>query len=531
MLAVSAIVLVIACVNAANLLLARGSARQHEIAIRVAIGANRRRIVRQLLTESLLLAMAAAVVAVPLVWWAVRVASGYLAVPMPLDLTVLAVTVVIAGASAVACGLSPAFRVTAHAPAATFSPAQATGATRAQTRGRRAILVVQVALSLGLLAGGVQLVTALSALNRSSGTPPDRLLIASFDLKQLNFREADAEAFYAELLDRVSRLPGVQAAGLAPARAVWTFHRGKGRDNSVVVWRPADAPREGTVPLGGYAAGHLIEALGLQVLQGRSFTDEDRRARSPQVAVVNRPFADQILEGQALGATLRVAARGQRYTAATEVRVVGVIEGVQEAAYVRNPPYSVATIYLPAPLEPAYALALYLRAHESAAVAPLIRDVVRQVDPRVPILQLESLAQADERIFLAQNTLARATAILGLIALFLATWGLYGVMSYMVTLRSREIAVRLALGARPKTMLRMMLTEAMTTAVLGAIIGVAAAIAVGRVIQSEVHAPGGVNPAAIAWPAAVLIAVMLAASAIPAARAGRVNLLQLLKEN
>jgi predicted permease len=528
---VSGIVLFIACVNAANLLLARGSARQHEIAIRVAIGANRGRIVRQLLTESLLLAMAAAVIATPLAWWAVRIASAYLAMPMPLDLTVLAVTVIVAGASALASGLSPAFRVTPHAPATTFSPTQATGATRAQTRGRRAILVIQVALSLGLLAGGVQLVTALEGLDRSSGTPPDKLLIASFDLKQLNFREADAEAFYAELLARVSRLPGVQAAGLAPTRAVWTFDRGKGRDNSVVVWRPADTPREGIVPLGGYAAGHLVEALGLQVLEGRSFTDDERRARRPQVAVVNRPFADRIREGQALGATLRVAARGQRYAAATEVRIVGVIEAAEEPSYVRNPPYAVPTIYLPAPLEPAYALALYVRAHESGAVAPLIREVVRQIDSRVPLLQLESLAQANERLLLAENTLARATTVLGLIALLLATWGLYGVVSYVVALRSREIAVRLALGARPKTMLRMVLSEAMTTAALGATVGGAAAIAIGRFIQAEVHAPGGVSTAAIAWPAAVLIVVMLAASAIPAARAGRVNLLQVLKEN
>jgi ABC-type lipoprotein release transport system permease subunit len=191
----------------------------------------------------------------------------------------------------------------------------------------------------------------------------------------------------------------------------------------------------------------------------------------------------------------------------------------------------VPTIYLPAPLEPAYALALYVRAQESAAVAPLIRDAVRQIDARVPILQLESLAQANERLLVAENTLARATAILGLIALFLATWGLYGVMSYIVSLRSREIAVRLALGARPKTMLRMVLSQAMTTAVVGTIIGGTVAIGVGRFIESEVHAPGGMYPAAIAWPAALLIVVMLAASAIPAARAGRVNLLQLLKEN
>jgi putative ABC transport system permease protein len=531
-LGVGVIVLVIACVNAANLLLARGSARQHEIAIRLAIGANRHRIVRQLLTETLLLAMAAAAAAVPLVWWAVRVATGYLAVPMPLDVTVLATTVFVAGASAGGCGLWPAFRVTADAPAATFSPAQATGATRAQTRGRRAILVVQVALSLGLLGGGVQLVAALKGLDRSSGTPPERLLIASFDLKQLNFRDAEADAFYAAVLNRVSLLPGVQAAGLAPVRAVWTFNRGKGRDNSVDAWRPADGPRNGFVPVGGYAAGHLIEALGLQILQGRTFTDDDRRAHLPRVAVVNRPFAERVLGGQALGTTVRVAPRGQPYTAATEVRVVGVIEATQEPSYAREPPYAVESIFLPAPLEPAFALALYVRARDSAAaIAPAVRDIVRQVDARVPILHLESLAQANERLLVSENTLARATAILGLIALFLATWGLYGVLSYVVTLRSREIAVRLALGARPQAMLRMVLSEAMTTAVVGTIIGGAGAIAVGRVIQSEVHAPGGVNPAAVAWPAALLIAVMLLASAIPAVRAARVNLLQLLKEN
>jgi ABC-type lipoprotein release transport system permease subunit len=214
------------------------------------------------------------------------------------------------------------------------------------------------------------------------------------------------------------------------------------------------------------------------------------------------------------------------------VRIVGVIEATQEPSYARAPPYAVESIYLPAPLEPAFELALYVRARDSAAaIAPSVRDIVRQVDARVPILQLESLAQANERLLVSENTLARATAILGLIALFLATWGLYGVLSYIVTLRSREIAVRLALGARPRAMLRMVLSQAMTTALVGTIIGGAGAIAVGRVIQSEVHAPGGVNPAAIAWPAALLIAVMLLASAIPAVRAARVNLLQLLKEN
>jgi ABC-type antimicrobial peptide transport system permease subunit len=157
--------------------------------------------------------------------------------------------------------------------------------------------------------------------------------------------------------------------------------------------------------------------------------------------------------------------------------------------------------------------------------------VVRQIDPRVPILDAVSLAQANERWILPQNLLARAAALLGLIALVLAAWGLYAVVSYVVTLRSREIAVRLALGAKPRRMLTMVLAQAMTMAVTGGIVGGAASVAIWRIIRSEVHVAHGIGVAALSASGIVLALAMLVAALVPAVHASRVDPMSLLKEN
>jgi predicted permease len=529
-LAVPILVLTIACVNAANLLLARGSTRGHEIAVRLAIGASRGRIVRQLLTESLLLALAATILAFPLVWWGLQVAERYVALPMPLDATVVSLALAAALASALGCGLAPAFRITARQPATAFSPFRNSDRP-VQTRSRRVLVVVQVALSLGLLATGLQLVAALKGTARTVGTPPDRLLMVSFDLRQLDFQAPEADAFYAQLLERVSQLPQIEAAGIAPPRAVWTLRRGVQLDNSVVIWRPTDPPRRGRVILGGAADGAFFEALGLRVLQGRTFTSDDRRERLPQAAVVNRPFADELLGGQALGQVLRVVARDQRAGDAVEVRVVGVIEPASEPSYTRNG-RPVPAIYLPRPLRHDAALTLYARARASADVLkPIVQQVVRGIDPRVPLLDVESLAELNERMLSPVDTFADAAALLGLEALVLAAWGLFAVVSYTVSLRSREIAVRLALGARPRAMLTMVLRQAMTLALIGAAIGGAAGLVVGTFIQDDVRPPAGTGPAALLASTALLLGAMVTAALVPAIHAARVDPMSLLKEN
>jgi predicted permease len=521
------LVLVIACVNAANLMLARGSQRAREMAIRLAIGASRGRVIRQLLFESLLLALAATVLAVPLASWALDVAGSPHGLPMPLDGTVLALAVLTAAGTAVAAGLVPAFRATAVQPAAALGPAAGGGATSRQARARRALVVAQVALSIGLLATAWQLVATLRAAGGSAGTPADRLLIARFDLAPLALPDAGAEVFYHRLLEGARRLPGSGGAGLARHTAVWTFGQGMG-PASLVVWQQDDGPQEGRMFGGGYAAGELFEAVGLRVLHGRAFTEGERHGR-PRVAVVNEALADR-LDRPALGQILRVAPREQELTSAIHVQVVGVVESALEPRHgIDDGP--APKVYLPSPTGPEPALALYVRSHTTAAaLAQPVRDLVQQIDARVPILEIGSLDEINERSLAPQLWLARGAAILGVIGLLLATAGLYGVASYVVSMRAREIAIRMAIGARPGRVLAMVLGQSMRLALIGLVAGGLAAFIASRVIQAEFHGLQGMDVTAFGGSAALFTVAMLLASGLPALRAARVDPVANLKD-
>ena len=280
------LVLVIACVNAANLMLARGSQRQREIATRLAIGASRRRIVRQLLIESGLLAVTATMIAVPVAWWSLQLASTPLNEPIPLDPLVLALTILTAAVTTVAFGLVPAIRLSAGQPSIALGPAIGrSDANPQQARMRRILVTAQVALSLGLLATAWQLIATVRLQAVSAGTPGDQLLVARFDLQPLNLGPGQTDAFYRELLAGAARLPNTEAAGLARHASVWTFGQAT-TQASVEVWRPSDGPGDGHLTIGGYAAGDLFEAVGLRLLSGRRFVEADRLSR-PRVAIVN----------------------------------------------------------------------------------------------------------------------------------------------------------------------------------------------------------------------------------------------------
>ncbi len=522
------LVLVIACVNAANLMLARGSQRQREMAIRLAIGAARGRIVRQLLIESALLALVATAIAVPMAWWGMQLASHPLNQPIPFDPLVLILTIVTAAGTTLAFGLLPAMRVSAQRPSSTLGPVGARNdAAPRQSRMRRALVVAQVALSLALLATAWQLVATVRAQAVSGGTPADRLLIARFDLAPFALPPAEAENLYRDLAAGAARLPGVEAVGLARHASVWTFGQGSAA-GSIVVWQPTDAAEDGRVTSGGYAGGDLFDAVGLRVISGRGFTDADRLSR-PQVAVVNQSFADT-MQAPAVGSLLRVAPRNQGLDTALDVRIVGVIEAAVEPRLMADGPPP-PKVYVPSPLQTEPALALYIRTRGAASsVAQPFRELVSQLAPRVPIVELGSLEEFNERSYGQQLWLARAAAFLGVIGLLLATAGLYAVSSYVVAMRSREIAIRMAIGARPQAILGMMLGQSMRIAMIGLVIGAAAAAAVSRIIQSEYHGIVGIDPAAFGGAMAVFVGAMLLASALPALRASRVDPVVNLKD-
>ena len=521
-------VLAIACVNAANLMLARGSQRRREFAIRLAIGAGRARLVRQLLIESALLALAAMAAGVPIAWWGLQLAGTPLGTPMPLDSTVLTLTVLAGAATTMAFGLAPALRASAQRPAGTLGPAAArSDAAPEQSRTRRALVIAQVALSLGLLATGSQLVSTVRADAVAAGTAPDRLLIARFDLEPLRLRAGESEVFYRDLLAAAARLPDVEAVGLARHTSVWTFGQGAA-PASLTVWRPADGRADGHVTVGGFAAGNLFEAVGLRILEGRGFTDADRSPR-PQVAIVNETAA-RSLNGPAVGSLLRVAGRGSDLDAATEVRIVGVVEGAVEPRQQQDATPA-PRIYLPSPIEPEPALALYVRTRRDArTMAGSVRELVSRIGPQVPIQELGTLAEINERSFATQLWLARAAAALGAIALMLATAGLYGVSSYVVAMRSRELAIRMAIGAAPRTILAMVLRQSMRIAAIGLVTGGIAAIAASRWIQSEYHGIHNIDAGALGGTVALFLAAMLLAGAIPAARASRLDPIETLRD-
>ena len=527
LLPVPLLVLAIACLNAANLMLARGSARQREIAICLALGAGRGRIVRQLLVESAVLAAISMGLAISLAAWALDFARTPLHVPVPIDRNVLTAAIAVVALTTVAFGLAPALRATRAGASYALAPAAAqTGVTPRQGRARRTLLVVQVALSVGLLATGWQLVATVMAQVGSSGATPDRLLLAKFDLQPLGLPPPEIQAFYARLMDEASRLPDVEAVGLARHTAVWTFGRGKG-PASVATWTTGRPMDDGQVHVGGYVAGRLFEAVGLRVLQGRTFDEADHRT-PPRVAVVDQVLATRL--GPALGRTIRVAPSNRAGGPSQEVEIVGIIEPVLEPRS-SDDGEPLPRIYIPAPVSPEPALTLYVRSRAAAAgLAAPLEQLVADIDPRVPVLEIGSLADLNERSIGPQLWLARAAAMLGAIGLALAAAGLYGVASFIVALRAREIAIRMAIGAGPRRVLAMMLVQSLRVAGLGLVIGGGIAVAVSRLIRSQFHGVQGVDAVAFAGSAILFTAAMLLASAIPALRASRVDPVATLKQ-
>jgi predicted permease len=485
-LIVPLLVLIIAWMNVASLIVARAAGRWREVAIRVALGASRGRIVRLFALECVCLCIVALLLALPVVQWGLLRITELISVPVPLGYGAFAFVLACSIAGSLLVSLIPNLRRLTVPTGSDLGASQGMRGSFRESGLRRWLVCGQVALSLALMAAGVQLTSAFDSVQRSGGTRPDHLLMAHFDLRQTGAAHR-ADEFYRQLSAAVSRHPQAVAAGFAPPRAFWTFGRGHQLDNSVAVWLPGDAAKDPRIILGGWTGGDALRAAGLRLLDGRSFTNEETATGLPRVAIVSQSFVEQLVPSGAIGQTVRVAARRQGFAKGRDLQIVGVVAPAVEPTFTvaRQP---VPAIYLPGPLEPSPSMTVYVKTADSAAgMKQSLAALARSVDPTVPVLELETLEEKNERV-MPEVALARLASYVGTGGLLLAAWGLYALMSYAVAVRSNELGLRVALGAGRQTIVMLIVKEAALLVLIGGVLGMIGSDISVRIVRAEIHA-------------------------------------------
>jgi predicted permease len=517
------LVLVICCVNVANLLLARGSARLRDVAIRVSLGASRARLVRQLMTESLVLAVLGCAGAVLVTYAATRLLAqwrppGDVTLDANVDWRVAAFALVAAIASAANFGLAPALNVTRLGAAAALKDGALAVASKRRVGLRGALIVAQVSISLVLLVGaGLFLRSLQQAATIDRGFDADDVAVASFDLRRQGYSEPRARAFYAELTERVAGLPGVTAVTLAQKIPL----SGDGGRRRAVVEGYEPGLGEDMEFNNNVVGPQYFEVMGVPLVSGRGFTTADREG-APQVAVVNEAFAARYWPGEnPLGK--RLTAFGQ----ATNVEVVGVARDGKYQTLTEAPlPY----VYRPF-LQQYEEMILHARvARDPEGFLPALRGELRAIDSQLPLLRLASMRAETAFATFPQRVAATLLGACAALALLLAAVGLYGVVAYAVSRRTREIGIRMALGASRSAVVSMVLTGSAKVVALGLAIGLVLAFVAGRAIESFLGDVSGADPIALVFAPLVMIACAFVASWLPARRAANVDPLKALRE-
>ena len=517
---VVAAVLLIACANLANLLLARAALRRPEIGARLALGAGRGRLVRQLLTEAVLLAVLGGAAGTLFAAWGktalVGLAAGdsrfMLDIDSGLDLRVLAFTLAISLATGILFGLAPAWRTTSLDLATTLRQGRRTTATG--SRLRNTLVALQVALSVLLLAGaGLFLRTLYNLEGVRLGFNQEKLLVFTLQPRQAGYKDERLLDLYRRLFARLDALPGVRAAtsGCIPLIADYTW------DTSVLLpgETPKTAPRHPTNLQA--VRENFFEALEIPRILGRGFTAQDD-ARAPRVAIVNHAFARSYFPGRnPLGQRVRVS------DDAPELEIVGV---VGDTKYDSQRKAIEPLLFKPWQQESEMIgeMRFALRtAGEPVALAETVRRVVRELDPSLPVTEVGSQEARSEANLSRERLYAHLLTFFGAVAVCLAAVGLSGVLGYSVAQRTNEIGIRMALGARRPQVVRMIVLQGLRPTVAGLILGLAGALAAGRLVASLVYGVGTSDPATLAAAAALLLAAAAGAAFLPARRAARLD--------
>ena len=522
------LVLLIACSNVANLLIARAAARQKEIAVRLAVGASRSQLVLQLLGEGVLLSLAGGVLGVGLATLVdhalVRLLPSTgtnLDIVSTPDARALLFTLAVSLLTAVLFGLVPALQATRPQLAGTLKDQAGSVVGGTAVGLRKGLVVAQVALSLLLLIGAGLFVASLRNLRGlDPGFDTTHLLSFNVDPMLNHITPQSGREYYRQLLDRIKGLPGTRSAALA----VMPLLDGDEWDNSMTVegYSVKNGP---TDPHMQFCTPGFFETLGIPVLLGRAFTERDEMG-APKVAVVNEKFARQYFGGQSpIGRHLGMGGDpGTR----TDIEIVGMARDTKYEDMRKEVPYEV---YLPSAQQRfVIGMTAYVRTGmEPSQVFGELRQAVRAVDPNVPIVNMRTLDEQVDKSLVTERLLASLAAVFGLLATLLAGIGLYGVMAYMVARRTREIGIRMALGAGGGSVIWLVMREVLLLCGIGVAIGVPAAYGLTRLIATQLFGIAPTDPRTMALAALGIAAAAALSGYFPARRATTIDPMRALR--
>ena len=528
LMAAVVLLLLIGCTDVANLLLVRATARRKEIAVKLALGATRGRLVRQLLTEGLLISLVAGGLGTLLAPWTADLilsfqqpAYALRGMDFSLDSTVLLFTVSLSLFSGVFFGLAPALQASNPDLAASLKDG-APVAGVSKRRLQRYLVVAQVALSLVLLIGaGLVVRTMQGVLTTDLGFKAENLILMSMDLSIQNYDEEKGKSFYRQLIRRIESVPGVVSASLAK-----TVPPNDWSDRLNVFLPGQEPPPEvlrtrddlGLRVDANRIAPHYFQTLGIRLIEGREFDDQDR-ARAPLVAIVNEKLAARLWPGEsAIGKRLSVPFW---HEPRPPVEIVGVAQNTKHRSLLADMPM---LVYLPElqAYDGRATLVARVTSNPSSFTSAIAAEIAA-LDRTLPVYAVKTMSEQISSTLWRQRLAAGLIGLFGTLALGLAAIGLYGIISQWVALRTREIGIRMALGARAPDVTAMVVREGMWLAFQGIAFGVLSALVLTRLMSSVLYEVSATDPISFAAASTVLAIVALGASSLPARRAARVD--------
>ncbi len=522
LLTVSGFVLLIACANIANLLLARAEVRQREVAVRTALGAGRARILRQLLTESVLLALMGGALGALLSFYSVRWVRQSMPAEIPLsflpemDRTVLLYTLATSMLAGMIFGIAPALHTFGDDLREALGESTRGGtATRKRNRLRNALVVAEIAAALALLiASGALMNIFREFIMPYPGFDVEGLLTAQLTVSEDRHPEdADVQRFYREVFLRLSEIPGV--SGIAVMNEL-PRSRASGTTEFTIEGRPT--PQRNEEPVSGFQAvnASYFTTLGVPIRQGRGVTEADRED-TEAVAVVNESFVETFFpEEDPLGSRVVLMGRPRR--------IVGISRNVYQSRMPDDSGKLGAVVYLPMEQQPVRSKSFALRVEgDPSALAPALRSAVWAVDPAQPVSKVQTLTQHINTELSGPRIISVVLTIFGATALLLSAIGIYGVMAHGVAQKTREIGIRMALGAAGTDVVGLVTRQGMRLAVLGLALGAPFAFALTRLVGSTFVTTSGATPQMVLAVVAVLASVAFVATYLPARRASRIH--------